>query len=156
MTEKIPQEYERALKSALNMLAYAECTSKSLREKLAKKGYEKEAIDFCLDYVINRGFLDEKRYLERFVEYLATKKMYGKRRIGLEIYKKGFSTPLVRQNLPYLLEEYDFGDIAFAAAKKLKKDDREKLFAALIRLGHSSTDASSACKKILDDTPIDE
>ena len=150
----IPKEYEKTLKSALNMLAYAECTEAALYEKLIKKGYSSDSVDFAVEYVISKGFLDEYRYLERFVDFLAVKKNFGKRRIAFEVYKKKFDREKASE-LPRLLEKYDFEEIAFNAAKKLHKPDREKLFASLMRLGHSSSDAGAVCKKMFS-APVDD
>ncbi len=145
---EIPEKYKKALKSAVGILAYADCTAKTLAEKLSKKGYDRETSDFVVDYVVSRGFLNEERYLGRFVEFLAEKKLFGKRRIALEIYRKGFDSDIVRDCLPDIIERIDFGEIAYSAAKKLNKGDRDKLYASLLRMGHSFSDSSAACKRI--------
>ena len=59
MSEIIPEEYKKTVKSALNMLAYSECTANQLEKKLYAKGYSDESIEFAVSYVIQRGYLDE-------------------------------------------------------------------------------------------------
>ena len=45
---KIPENYEKALKSAVNILNFADNSERRLREKLARKGFESDAVDFCV------------------------------------------------------------------------------------------------------------
>ena len=155
MSEIIPEEYKKTVKSALNMLAYADCTANQLEKKLAAKGYSAQSIEFAVEYVIQRGYLNEKRYLERFIDQLATTKLYGLNRIALEIYKKGFSLALVRDNLGEFIKDIDFEANCIELAKKNKRSDRNKLYEYLIRAGHTSAHASKAVRVILESEDCD-
>ena len=78
------------INSALNILVYANNTEKKLREKLYRKGYSNTAIDSAIDYVKGKGYIDENAQILDAAELLATAKLYGKKRIAVELYKKGF------------------------------------------------------------------
>ena len=150
MSDNIPEIYKKAVKSALNMLAYADCTAKQLEKKLIAKGYSSESAEFAVEYSLRRGFLNEYRYLQRLVETLANDKLYGIRRIALEIYKKGFSLNLVRDNLGEFIKDIDFSENCIKLAKKSRKTDRNKLYEYLVRYGHEGAHAANAVKVVLD------
>ena len=152
MSDAIPEIHKKAVRSALNMLAYADCTAKQLERKLLDKGYSHESAEFAVEYTIRRGYLNELRYLERFVENLANNKLYGLKRIALEIYKKGFAINLVRDNLGDCIKNIDFSENCLKLARKSGKTDRGKLYEYLIRQGHDSAHAAKAVKSVLEST----
>ena len=156
MSEIIPEEYKKTVKSALNMLAYSDCTANQLEKKLYAKGYSDESVEFAVSYVVQRGYLDEKRYLERYFEQLAYSKLYGLNRIALEIYRKGFSLSLVRDNLGELIKNVDFEANCIKLARKSKRTDRNKLYEYLIRAGHSGTNAAKTVKIVLNSMDTEE
>ena len=145
---QIPEEYKKTVKSALNMLAYAENTKKGLENKLLAKGYSPESVEFALEYVESKRLLDEKRYFYRLVETLAKGKCYGERRIRMELIHKGFDPLLISECFNDALSILELDDICFSFALKNYKGDREKLYAKLIRMGHPSERAVRVCKKI--------
>ena len=53
----VPEEYKKTVKSALNMLAYAENTKKALADKLKTKGYSPESVEFAVEYVVGKKLL---------------------------------------------------------------------------------------------------
>ena len=152
----IPENYKKTVKSALNMLAYAECTANQLEKKLIAKGYSPESVEFAVAYTIRRGYLNELRYLTRFVDQLAKNKLYGINRIALEIYKKGFALNLVRDNLGECIKDIDFLENCITLARKCKKSDRNKLYEYLVRAGHQSSHASQAVKIVFDSDETSE
>lgn len=154
MPKVIPEEYKKTVKSALNMLAYGECTANQLEKKLSMKGYSPDSIEFTVDYVITRGYLNERRYLERLIDQLANQKLYGINRIALEIYKKGFSLALVRDNLGEFVSNIDFKENCLKLALKSKKPDKNRMYEYLVRAGHSSSDAGYAVKTVFNGDPF--
>ncbi len=153
MKDQIPEEYKKTVKSALNMLAYSECTANHLEKKLLAKGYTTESVEYALEYVIKRGYLNEARYLERLFEQLAYSKLYGPHRIAVEVYKKGFSLSLVRVNLVEHLKDVDFSENCIKLARKNFRSDKNKLFEYLVRAGYSAGDASNAVKTVFSEHP---
>lgn len=141
--DPLPREYEKALRSALNILDYADNTEKKLREKLARKGNPPVAVDFAVDYCKKHGFLNDMRYLLHISERIANGKLYGRRRVIEELYTKGFR----REDI----EELTFEDIDFAenCAERIRRtaarySDTDKLKNALLRYGFTWSDIHSA------------
>lgn len=143
----IGKRYQKAARSALNILDYADNTERKLREKLARKGYSRDETDYAVEYAKKSGYLNEKRHLENAVYTIANHKLYGKRRIRAELYQKGFRIEDI--------DNIDFSEIDFASncAERIKKtvnryDDKNKLQAALLRYGFSYEDIKSAYRII--------
>ena len=142
---------ERALGSALNILAYAECTEKGLRQKLEKKGYAQESIDFAVDYMQKHRYLNEKRYLFRLVEYLGNTRLYGRRRIAMTLKEKGFAPETISDHLDAALQQIDERNNCRLALPKVKKDSPKKTIDALLRRGFLYGDIKAVMSEIEDD-----
>ena len=141
----LPQgENERALRTAMNILAYAECTEKSLRQKLLDKGYSQESGEFAVDYMLKHRYLDEKRYLYRMVEYLGNVRLYGRRRIVMQVRQKGFSDQTLGDHLENALSRLCERENCRKALAKVRKDDYKKTVDALLRRGFLYGDIKAA------------
>ena len=143
MAEELTKRQQKAVRSALNMLDYADNTEKRLREKLFHKGYSTDEVDFAIEYAKKMDYLNESRFLEAFIYSLANTKLYGKRRIIQELYVKGFTREVI--------SEADFSEIDFTANcfKRLRMtknnySDTRKLYAALLRYGYSPDEIKEA------------
>lgn len=140
---EIPQSFKKATRSALNILDYADCTEKKLIEKLRRKGYDEDEIDFATAYAKKVGYLNDARLIANAVYGIANSKLYGKKRIIAELYTKGFR----REDI----EAVDFSEIDFTenCAKRIRKtknrySDIHKLYAALMRYGFSGSEIKEA------------
>ena len=143
----VPPEYEKAVRTALNILDYADNTEKKLREKLARKGHAPEAVDFAVEHVKRIGALDDARYMRRLAELLATVKLYGRRRIVNELYVKGFKRSDI---LSLDLSEVDFGVLCAERIRRTtaRYPEWEKMYASLIRYGFTPQDIREAKETI--------
>ena len=136
--------HDRALRSALNILAYAECTEKTLRKKLIDKGNDEESVEFAVDYMLKHRYLDEKRYIFRLVEYLGNVKLYGRRRIAVEIKQKGFDQETISLYFDQAISSLDEKENCRKALQKIRKDDPKKSVEALMRRGFLYSDIKAA------------
>ena len=146
----VPPEYEKAVRTTYNILEYADNTEKKLREKLIRKGYAKDAVDYAIEYAKRAGALNDRRFMERCVEQLATVKLYGRRRIANELYVKGFR----REDIASLdLSEYDFAALCAERIRKTARryPEREKMYASLVRYGYTSREIAQAFELAEDD-----
>ncbi len=130
-------EADRAITAACNILAYADNTERRLRRKLRDRGYSPEAIDAAVDYVTEKGFLDESRMLESTVHSLVRYRHYGLSRILRELAVRGFDRDIA--------DEFDFSQIDFlTVCRELFykhggiPDDKTRAF--LLRHGHRASD----------------
>ena len=89
------RRFHAALRTASNILGYAECSPARLREKLSVRGYERELIDAVLDRLRGAGLLDEDAMARRKAEMLCRVKGYGPRRILPELRRLGFSSAVI-------------------------------------------------------------
>ena len=149
--KSVASENERALKSAMNILAYADNTERRLRRKLAEKGFTPEAIEYAASYVIEKGYLDEYRMIDSAVRSLVKFKMYGKARVIAELHQKGFKREVI--------DSFDFGEIDFYDACRRMLEKRggvsdEKTRAYLMRHGHSSSDIKRAALSLSSDDDL--
>ena len=147
------------INSALNILVYANNTEKKLREKLYRKGYESAAIDTAIDYVKGKGYIDENAQILDAAELLATAKLYGKKIISVELYKKGLKRDAIA-SIDYTELGIDF--IAGCAALicrtyRLRNDEDKRSFVpddrqigSLIRFGYSVGEFKEAVRLLLD------
>jgi SOS response regulatory protein OraA/RecX len=137
----LSEECGRARKSAVNILSYADNTESKLREKLAAKGYSREASDDAVEYVIGRGWLNERRQAETALRYLAEVKLYGRRRILQELRKRGFRREI---NHGCDFDGCDFASNCLRLWEKRGKTEDERTIAFLIRAGFCGDDIRAA------------
>lgn len=147
-------ELYRAVKRGINILVYGACSEKMLIRKLVAKGTDPEIALCAVRELVTRGYMDPHADAVREAEKCVNK-LWGRRRITAELFKKGYSEHSVKQAL-YALEdnEVDFAEIC---AERLKRtvaelpDDpmeRRKLVASLERYGFSGSEIKDAFRII--------
>lgn len=145
------------IRAAMNILVYSDNTERKLREKLMHKGFSPDDIDTTVEYVIGKGYLKEKKQLYRTAEILATAKLYGRRRIATELFKKGFKRNDIGA-IDYSELGIDFIECCAALIIKLHKlyDENDRMSfqiddkgrAALVRYGYSIAEINKAVELI--------
>ena len=137
--EKTESPYSPATQAALRILQAGANSSKMLREKLMRKGFEADDCEETLLFLQEQGLLDDQRLLQNHVLFLAERRFYGKARIRLELFCK-FDRAVVDECLEEALEGIDFEALCFAAAKKSKGKGREALMQKLRRQGYATSE----------------
>ena len=133
------------------ILSAADNTERQIREKLRMKGFGSETITEAVSELERLGYLNEKRYIANAVEYYAFRKLYGPRRIPLELKNKGFKSEYI--------SAVDYSEIDFVSGcaelieKRGVEDGRldEKTLAFLQRYGYTSSIIRQALGKVLGD-----
>lgn len=127
---------QKVLKRALHMLAYQPNTEAALRRKLREKGGSSADIEAVVVFLKQKGYLDEQAYLYRLVDTLGNTRCYGRRRIYAACREKGFDPEVMDIHFDAACEQVDF--VAACRRRIAARDtsDREKLIAALLRLGY--------------------
>ncbi len=90
-------EEMRAHRAAMDLLAYADNSERSLHRKLRQKGYSDRAAEDAVRAVVEDGFLSEERQLSRLIEREANERLYGPRKITARLYAKGYSAERIRK-----------------------------------------------------------
>ncbi len=138
-----------AIEKGISLIDYAQCTEKSMKNKLMLKGFPREAAEEAAAYLAAHGWIDERRDATFFVETLATHKKFGKSRIQKELYAKGFASEVIREVLAEL--EFDFSQTCAERIRGLggaeifaDRERKQKAVAALFRYGFSFDDIREA------------
>ena len=136
---------------AVELLSYRPMSAKELRDKLTQKGESPEAAASAVDWLCEKGLLDDGRYAGMVVRHYAAKG-YGQSRVRQELQRRGVSRELWEEALRELPEPEDKLD-AYLASKLKDPDDRaqvQKVSAALIRRGFSWEEIRAALARYRD------
>jgi regulatory protein len=153
---------KEVMSAASNILVFADNTEKNLREKLARKGYDKALIDSAVEKLKEAGLINDARLMHSYSEYLADKKLYGKARIKLELQKKGFDRQLIGEQLDECVTDVDFKENCLKLVRKknlVKKICDSKtaraVTAALARYGYGYAEIKYAYTRLLEENEED-
>ena len=113
-------EEEGAIRMAISLLAYKENAKAAVR------------------FAVEKNYLCEERYFQRFAERCAIDRLFGKRRVIQEARRKGFSERTIKEAADFL-KEMDFDELCYRALKKAGNGSKEKTVVALNRRGFSTT-----------------
>ena len=120
-------------------------------DKLTQKGESPEAAASAVDWLCEKGLLDDGRYAGMVVRHYAAKG-YGQSRVRQELQRRGVSRELWEEALRELPEPEDKLD-AYLASKLKDPGDRaqvQKVSAALIRRGFSWEEIRAALARYRD------
>ena len=132
-------EYFRAKKKALSILAYADNNRRNLAMKLSKAGFGRDLTDRVVCEMVSLGYVDEKRQLERLITLEANGKLRGPLRIVPALVSKGYASAEVREIMFDLVEtgEINFRKNAMALLdKKLPEAEPEEKKKFLYKNGY--------------------
>jgi regulatory protein len=104
MDDRTPEG--KAKQAALRMLALRDRSERELRQKLKDKGYEDDLTNRLLAEFRELGYIDDEAYVGRRVRYLAREKLYGNRRIEVQLLEKGLSRERIRQVIDIVRQDF--------------------------------------------------
>ena len=155
--EELRRESGRALarERALTLVSQRQMSAKELRDKLRQKGIEPETADWCVDWLTERGLLDEASYAAAVVRHYAAKG-YGAGRVRAELNRRGLSRELADEAMETMPDGQEKIDRLIAARLRDPgdRDEVRKLSASLYRRGFSSEEIRSALRRF--ETEIEE
>lgn len=101
-------DFEDTKEKALCLLDIRMHSKKELREKLVRKGADRDVAEDVIAELEEYGVLDDREYARIFAEHLAENKKFGKHRIKLELNEKGISSDIISDTLDELeLDEFE-------------------------------------------------
>lgn len=125
-TTKINSSSKSALNSALRILTRRDHSRYELVRKLKLRGYSRQDIDHAVSACEEYGYIDDLRTAKVYIRQLK-RKGYGKKRIQLELKKKGLRGDRVQSILAESVSEADESEAAQRIVKKnLKRFERER------------------------------
>lgn len=136
------EENERAAyNTGLDIVSMRDNTSFEIKNKLFKKGYNEDAIDYALEKLIEYNFINDEKYANKYFNDATKYKKHGKNKIIYTLKQKGVSSSIISRL------EFD-EDIELETAKSLcekklrtLKDDnkkKEKLYRYLLSRGYGN------------------
>lgn len=132
--------YQRALEKALTRPHSEKEMRDYLVRKLKNNGLSSEDIlqlsQQVLERLSARGYVDDLKFAEYYVENRFVKKGVSRRRLAMELSKKGVKKEIIEEVLSES-ERNDAEEIRKIIAKKRAKYDDDKLVAYLCRQGFS-------------------
>ena len=141
------QDSARALarEKALSFVSQRQMSAKELRDKLKQKGFDEDTAEYCVQWLLDHGLLDEESYAAAIVRHY-TAKGYGAGRIRSELIRRGIPRELQEDALGTMPESNTKID-RFISSRLRDPEDRDelrKLTAALYRRGVSGEEIRSA------------
>ncbi len=113
-----------------------------------KKGVSKELTERVFDRLVSKGYVDDQKFAEYWVENRNLRKGISKRKLQAELSAKGVDRSLVDSILGDS-ERSDIEELQKIIAKKASRyDDEQKLIAYLARQGFSYDDIKQAIATI--------
>ena len=144
-----------AYKKALGILALSDHSTKMLKEKLRKSGYEQQDVDSAVERLVKEEYVNDKRLFFSYVSYLATKKYYGVIRIKMAV-KEKFDSKTAEDYLSDALAEQDFLENAMNYVEKYKKKGRDYMIRRLKYLGHRTNHIITVINEVFGREETDE
>lgn len=135
---KKTSEYGKLYQRTLEWVLMRPRSEKETRDYLYKKIYDKKLNKNYINEIINRlqskNYLDDLKFAEWYVENRFVKKGISKKRLSMELKKKGISNEIVEKVLDVRDDEEEIKKII---AKRRDKYTDEKLIQYLCRQGFS-------------------
>jgi regulatory protein len=104
---------------ALRLLTGRDYTVARIRQKLAAREVAEQDLDVALVRLQREGWLDDKRYAERFAESALSSGRYYGVRLRLEMRRRGFTADVVNETLaPLLAESDEISEVRSAAERR--------------------------------------
>lgn len=152
-------EYRRARERALYLLDRKDYSSWELGQKLARN-VSPETARKVVERLQELSLLNDEEYARKLARHYILQKHQGPRRAVLELRKRGIDAALAAEAVDEV--EPEEGELLALCrrkyARKLETDEkgREKVIAALMRLGHGYYDAAGAVDAVLEELRQDD
>lgn len=137
-------------KKSIELLSYREHSSFELTNKLKQRNFQKEEIEKTLSILIEKNYLNDRRFTEVFIISRIKKKAEGKSMILKRLRQKGIPYSLADEVYCELVDfdmEVEIIKRAFEKQNKKFGDNKEKLINSMMRLGFNY----SQIKNIIED-----
>ena len=138
------EEYKKAKLRALRILTRMDKTEADLKASLKRAGFSSEAIQVAVDYVNSYGYLNDRRYAEKYVEY--HKNYKSRQKLRYELMQKGVRAEDIDHAFEVCQDMDELSVVRRYLKKKWTKEEKptekelSRLFGSLSRQGFSSHD----------------
>lgn len=142
-----------AIRRGMALLQYGDQSARRLVGKLTAKGIQRETAESAAAYLVSHGYIREEDTAFLRAEQ-GLRKGWGPRRIREDLRAHGFTPEAVNEAME-TLSEVEWAEICAAALEKkygdipAEKAERQKLMAAMMRLGYDADTVKEAMRVIL-------
>jgi regulatory protein len=130
---------------AVDLISRRLRSEKEVRDYAFRKNWTKENTEKVIERLHERGFLNDEKFAESFVCSRANLRNFSKRKMILELRKKGIKLEIVEKTLA---SNENFDELSalknLIAKKRGNYDNEQKLIAYLARQGFSYDDIKSS------------
>lgn len=152
-----------AFNSAMFSLDLRDHSERELRNKLSKK-FDENSVNTALEKLIDLGLVNDYRYAENLTRELFERKKYGKNRVKNELFKRGIASDIINDVIENYENENDADNVKTIVDiirkkyynKLVDEKSRQKVVAALVRLGYSFSDIRQAMGEFSSDEFFEE
>lgn len=131
---------QEAYDYAVKLLSVRDYSSRSMEERLQRKGISPEAARECVRKLREYRYIDDERYALQVYTYWLEKKSYGRRHLLAELLKRG----VVQENIAKVLNQFTTDNerehaeqaaelFCLRNKKKIDREERRKIYAAAVR-----------------------
>lgn len=113
-----PPSPEQAYRYALRLLAGQDYTAAKLGAKLATRGFAAADIENAVTRLAAEGWLNDRRFAERFAEAAVSSGRFYGPRLRLEMGRRGIPAPLISEVLAQVQGEYDENEKVIALLER--------------------------------------
>lgn len=144
MSEQKSDNLNQAKTYAFLLLKFRQRSEKELAFRLAKKKFNPEVVRATVDFLKEKGFIDDRGFAKAWLES-RLKKPYGLRRLVAELKIKGVDNKIIDERVSEIKGKYCEKDVVARLARerfeKLKNIDpvkaKSRVWAYLLRRGFS-------------------
>lgn len=142
-----------AIRRGMGLLKYGDQSARRLASKLVAKGIDRETAKAAAEYLSEKGYIREDDTARLRAEQ-GVRKGWGPRRIREDLWAQGFTADATEDALE-ALSEVDFSENCAGVIRKkygsvpADRTERQKMTAALMRLGYDSDDIREAMRRVL-------
>ena len=131
-----------AVNAAVNILSYGDNNCAALERKLRQKGFSREEAQAAVAKMLEKGYINEKDQVYRYVVTLANKKMFGPRKIYLYLTSKGYLKRDIEEAISKAQseKEINFSKIKTSLILKFRPENEEEEKKLLYKYGFSVGD----------------
>lgn len=152
-----------AFNSAMFSLDMRDHSEKEIRQKLIRK-YDAQSVDSAVEKLIGLGLINDRRYAELLTRELFERKKFGKNRVKSELYRRGIAAEIINEVIEAYEEDNDSDNVEKIVDiirkkyynKLIDEKSRQKVVAALVRLGYSFSDIRQAMREFSCDEFFEE
>lgn len=152
-----------AFNSAMFSLDLRDHSERELRNKLLRK-FDEASVNSAIEKLIDLGLVNDRRYAEMLVRELYERKKYGKNRVRSELYKRGIDSVIINEVIEEYENEFETDNVKTIVDiirkkyynKLVDEKSRQKVVAALVRLGYSFSDIRQAMSDFSSDEFYEE